>query len=137
MMNPSSSIVLKPPPSERYLAKTEKSGSLSPGMILPRLGISAPPRAGGCLLDGLLELAALDQVVGEPGRFVGAHVAQPAGLFGILLGDALERGAVGQGRVSGPKHLFEQRRVAGQEQGVLGDRDADRAAAGLAGRRRA
>ena len=40
MMKPSSSMVLKPPPKERYLAKTEKSGSLSPGISLPRSGIS-------------------------------------------------------------------------------------------------
>ena len=89
------------------------------------------------LLEGFRELAALDHVVREPGRFVGADVAQAAGFLGKLLGDGLVRGAVGEGRVAGPEHLFEQGRVGGQEEGVLGDRDADRALEALERRPRA
>ncbi len=40
MVNPSSSMTLELPPSDRYLAKTEKSGSFSTGISLPQVGHS-------------------------------------------------------------------------------------------------
>ena len=53
MVKPSSSMTLKPPPNERYLAKTEKSGSLSPGISLLEVGQISTAAGGRALAGGL------------------------------------------------------------------------------------
>ena len=109
------------------MAKTEKSGSLSLLMSLASSARSRPPAAAACPGGGLLELAALDHVVGEPGLLVGADEGHAADLLGDLLGDRLEGRAVGQRHAPGAEDLLEQGRLGGQEERVLGDRHADRA----------
>ena len=85
-------------------------------MILGELGGRLAAALGGhALEDGLLELAALDHVVGEPGLLVGTDEGHAADLLGHLLGHGLIVGALGQGHNARPEDLLEQGRVGGQE----------------------
>ena len=62
-------------------------------------------RAGATFL---LELAALDHVVGDAGLFVGADVGQAADLLGHLPGDLEVVRGVGQGGSAAAEDLFEE-----------------------------
>ena len=66
-MKPSSSMALISAAERKVLGEDRKIRELVGGDDLPEVGHFSAARWRGGLLDGLLELAALDQVVGEPG----------------------------------------------------------------------
>ena len=116
---PSSSIMPKPPLAERYLAKTEKSGSLDLSNSWERSG-NLGLEALSCFSKSPL----LRAVVAGPGPFVGPGVLEDARPGRDLLGDGLEFLAVVERPGPAPEDRLQQGRLGGDEEGVLGDRQA-------------
>ena len=98
-------------------------------MIFPTGGDLLLPRPAGPahgLADGLVDLAGLDEFIGKAGRLVAPDERHRADAFGDLLDDRLEAGVIAQARVARPEYLLQQGRIAGHEERVLGDGEADR-----------